>query len=58
MPRPLDAVITRLPAADAPITMLMEAISHSAWMKTLPMAGNRRAEAWAISLAGVIGYPK
>ena len=37
---------------------MIEATSLSAWMKVPPTAGKSREAASAISLAGVIGYPK
>ena len=40
MPGPLDDVMARAPAAEAPSTMLMAAISLSDWMKTPPDAGH------------------
>ena len=47
----------RTPAAAPPYSMLMEATSLSAWMKTPPTRGRYSAAASAISLAGVMGYP-
>ena len=58
MPGPLDDVMARAPAAAAPSTMLMAAISLSDWMKTPPAPGMRRAMYSVISFCGVMGYPK
>ena len=46
---------TRLPVAAAPRAMLMAASSLSAWMKTRPSSGIRRAIHSRISACGVIG---
>ena len=55
MPGPLDDVMARAPAADAPSTMLMAAISLSDWMKTPPAPGMRLAMYSVISFCGVMG---
>jgi len=55
MPGPLEDVIARAPAAAAPSTMLMAAISLSDWMNTPPAAGRRRAMYSVISFCGVMG---
>ena len=55
MPGPEEAVIVRSPAAAAPSTMLIAAVSDSAWTNVPPAAGNSSAALSVISLAGVIG---
>ena len=56
MPGLEDAVMARLPVAEAPKTMLMAASSLSAWMKVpADLRACSSAAASAISLAGVIG---
>jgi len=56
-PGPEVAVIARAPAAEAPSTAMMLAISSSIWMKTPPTSGRRWAMRSAISVEGVMGYP-
>jgi hypothetical protein len=56
-PGPDEALITRMPADDAPYTMLMAETSLSACKKVPPTSGIRSAAYSAISLAGVMGYP-
>jgi hypothetical protein len=56
-PGPEEPVMVRSPAAAAPYTMLMAAVSDSAWTNVPPTSGKYLAAASAISLAGVIGYP-
>jgi hypothetical protein len=57
IPGPLDAVMHRMPADEAPYNMLIAATSLSAWRKTPPARGIKSAAASVISLAGVMGYP-
>ena len=55
IPGPLDDVIARTPAADAPSTMLMAAISLSDWMNTPPLSPMRLAMCSVSSFWGVMG---
>jgi hypothetical protein len=55
MPGPDEEVIARLPEAAAPMTMLIEAISLSAGMKTPFTFGSLRARYSGMSFCGVIG---
>ena len=56
-PGPEVAVIAGEPANDAPITMLIDAISSSACTTTPPNLGSSAAKNSIKSVAGVIGYP-
>jgi hypothetical protein len=58
IPGPEEAVMARTPAEDAPNTIWMAPISLSAGTKTPPDSGSNDDATSAISLAGVIGYPK
>ena len=55
-PPPLVAVIDRTPAKEAPIAMLMAAISSSACLTTIPRLWACAASQWRTPEAGVIGY--
>ena len=54
-PGPEVEVITRPPAAEAPMTMFMAAISLSACRKSPPLGGSSREKYSGISLWGVMG---
>ena len=58
MPGPEEAVIARTPAEAAPNNICMAPISLSAGTKTPPDSGSNDDATSAISLAGVMGYPK
>ncbi len=58
MPGLEDDVMLRTPADAAPYTMLMAATSLSACKNVPPIFGIRLAMYAAISVCGVIGYPK
>ena len=56
MPGLLDEVMARAPATDAPSTMLMAAISLSAWMKLAPGTSAIRFAMYSMSsFWGVMG---
>ena len=54
-PGPDVAVMALAPPIAAPIIMLDEAISLSAWTNTLPSCGRRREIYSSISVCGVMG---
>jgi hypothetical protein len=59
IPGPDDEVITLPPVILAPMTIWIEAISLSAWMKTPPSSFESLSDMYSeISFCGVIGYPK
>jgi hypothetical protein len=58
MPGPDVAVMALRPVQDAPIAAQMALISSSVWRKTPPVSGILWARRFAISLAGVMGYPE
>ncbi len=59
MPGLEEVVITLPPAILAPMTMLMAAISLSAWVKDAPSSFESRSAMYSgVSFWGVIGYPK
>ncbi len=55
MPGPDVAVSVRAPVIAAPMHMLMEAISSSAWMATPPTFGSSRTMCNSSGVAGEIG---
>jgi hypothetical protein len=56
-PGPEVAVIDLAPVHEAPITLVIEAISSSYWTYAPPTSGIRIDIHSAISVAGVMGYP-
>jgi hypothetical protein len=55
MPGPLEEVMARAPATEAPRTMLIAAISLSDWMNTPSMSAMRLAMYSVSSFWGVMG---
>jgi hypothetical protein len=56
-PGPEVAVITFIPAIDAPRQYPIDAISSSAWRHIPPTGGRSLSRVFKIVVAGVMGYP-